>query len=83
MSKKPKPLSSIGDIRKPERNEPVAKPAPKEGRGRGRPAERVPYVQLNTRVKLTTSEQIDAIAQSNGWTIREVIERAIEELHDK
>lgn len=108
MSKKPKLLSSIGDIRKPERIEPetavtpaaakaktpkkstgtskAKSPAanePKQSRGRGRPAERVPYIQLNTRIKLDTSNQIDDIAQQNGWTIREVIERSIENLHNK
>ena len=84
MSKKPKSLSSIGDIRKPERVEPeiavtpvATKPkAPKkkpvtkkskppevkpstQSRGRGRPAERVPYIQLNTRIRMDTSNQID------------------------
>ena len=108
MSKKPKSLSSIGDIRKPERVEPevvvtpvATKPkAPKkpavakkakspeekpstQSRGRGRPAERVPYIQLNTRIRMDTSNQIDEIAQKNGWTIREVIERSIENLHNK
>lgn len=87
MSKKPKSiLSDLGNIRKPERTEPEAPTAntpPKEKRGRGRPAERTPHVQLNARISLETSQQIDAIAQENGWTIRQVVEEAIDALHNK
>jgi hypothetical protein len=86
MSKKPLSLSNLGEIRKPERTEPQAKqarePTAKESRGRGRPAERAAYVQLNTRISLETSQQIDSLAARNGWTIREVIEQAVAALHD-
>ena len=81
MTKKKLSIAGVGDIRKPEREEPKPE-APKRGRA-GRPAERTPYVQLNSRVKLETSEQIDAIMDREGCTLREVIERAVANFYNK
>jgi hypothetical protein len=79
MSKKKLSLSEMGDVRKPERVEPVSKPAPTPTpkRGRGRPAERSTFVQLNTRVTLETSQKIDTIIERTGMTQRDVIEHAV------
>lgn len=77
MSKKKLSLSEMGDVRKPERVEPASKPAPTAKRGRGRPAERSAFVQLNTRVTLETSQKIDTIIERTGMTQRDVIEHAV------
>jgi len=79
MSKKKLSLSEMGDVRKPERVEPASKPAPTPPakRGRGRPAERSAFVQLNTRVTLETSQKIDTIIERTGMTQRDVIEHAV------
>lgn len=79
--KKTKSLSDMGTIRKQERTEPAATPTAPAPRKRGRPASKEPFVQLNTRIKLSTSNQIDDLVERHGWTMREVIEQAINRLH--
>ena len=80
-------ISQISNIRKQERAEPNVsiqepKKVPQKKRV-GRPSERTAYVQLNTRIKQSTSLKIDEIIDRSGGTVRETIERAIEELHKK
>jgi len=79
MTKKKLSLSEMGDVRKPERVEPAPQQetVPPVKRGRGRPAERTAFVQLNTRVTLETSQKIDALIERTGMTQRDVIEQAV------
>ena len=78
--KKKLSIGDIGVIKKPERIEPTPT---KKKNPRGRPSERTPYVQLNTRVKLDTSKKIDELVVSKGLTMREIIEIAIDDMHNK
>ena len=85
MTKKRLSIADMGDVRKPERVEPVA-PTPKvptAKRGRGRPAERTAFVQLNTRITLETSKTIDELIERTGMTQRDVIEQAVAMMAEK
>lgn len=72
MTKKRKSIADMGDVRKPERKEPMPT---------SRPAGKQPTVQIAVRINLDAYRQLEELIAATGNTQRATVEAAIAKLH--